>query len=89
MGPFSNDPLRASYEKYNQADFMAQNPELFSQETPTEDVGFLEGLKNKVGDVWSGITGSKAGQAFNKFAITPMMMLANRYNALNPNAVNF
>jgi len=54
-----------------------------------EDVGFLEGLKNKVGNVWSGITGSKAGQGFNKFAFTPMMALANRYNALNPNAVNF
>ena len=54
-----------------------------------ENVGFLEGLKNRAGDVWSGITGSKAGQAFNKYAFSPMMALANRYNPLSPDAVNF
>jgi len=54
-----------------------------------EDVGFWEGMKNRAGDFWSGITGSKAGQAFNKFAITPMMAMANYRNPLNPAAVNF
>ena len=38
---------------------------------------------------WSGIAGSKPGQAFNRYAFTPMMALANKYNPLNPNAQNY
>ena len=56
------------------------------------DPWWLQQLKKgqeKIGNIWSGITGSKAGQGFNRFAITPMMALANRYNPLNPNAQNY
>ena len=38
---------------------------------------------------WSGIRESKPAQAFSKYAFTPTMALANRYNPLSPDAVNF
>ena len=53
---------------------------------------WLEKLKKgqeTIGNVWSGITESKPAQAFSKYAFTPMMALANRYNPLSPDAVNY
>ena len=54
-----------------------------------EEDSILKWLQGKAGNIWSGITGSKAGQGFNRFAITPMTALANMRNPLNPNAQNY
>ena len=56
------------------------------------DPWWLEKLKEgreKIGNIWSGITGSKPGKAFHQYAFTPMMALANMRNPLNPNAQNY
>ena len=52
-------------------------------------LGFQNG--NNVDDesTWKKIKKSKPFQALDRFAITPLMALANRYNALNPNSVNY
>ena len=62
----------------------------FQNGNNVDDEGsILEWLQNKAGNIWSGIAGSKPGKAFHQYAFTPMMALANRYNPLSPDAVNY
>jgi len=62
----------------------------FQNGNDVDDEGsILKWLQDKASSIGSGIRESKPAQAFSKYAFTPMMALANRYNPLNPNAQNY
>jgi hypothetical protein len=62
----------------------------FQNGNDVDDEGsILKWLQDKASSIGSGIRESKPAQAFSKYAFTPMMALANRYNPLSPYAVNF
>ena len=62
----------------------------FQNGNDVDDEGsILKWLQDKASSIRSGITESKPAKAFNQYAFTPIMALANRYNPLSPNAVNF
>jgi len=86
--------MRLGFEKGNDVD-----------DDENELLKFIHSLGGNVrnigSDIWSGITGvgkdisdkfsapTKTAKKYTKMAFGPLMMLANRYNPLNPDAVNY
>ena len=75
-------------------------PDKYAQTSDEDLIKFIKAQEltkktessNWLKDMWSGITGSapvQTAKEYTKMAFGPMMMLANRYNPLNPDAVNY